>query len=127
MEMKMLNLETGTVNKELKQNHTLIRLDTQTVILASTLFRKATAKNEIKISRQLHYELTRLYKDSLLKKPGWLRCTFQIDQRRRKNLNTRLYEAGLDSNWCGHCCDASDWSGMLHVFWHELNGRPKCL
>lgn len=123
----MLELKSRTQNKQKTQKHTYSRVSTQTAILVPTLQREVKTKNETKITRQTLYELARLYKDAYTEKPGWLRCYFTVDQRRRKKLNCMLRESGLDGNWCGHSCDTSEWSGLLHVFWHDLNGRPKCL
>ena len=127
MEMKMNTLETQLQNKQNSHKHTNTRLSTQTQVLGQTLYRKVEVKNEIRITRSQLYELTRLHIDSFTVKPGWIRQSFTINQRRRRYLNNLLDESGLAGEWCGNCCDIYDWAGSLHLVWHEINGVKPCL
>ena len=126
MEIKMFYQETLPQNSFYASNHTNTQLLANTPILAPTLYREVTTKKEISITRRQLAEITKLYSDSFSKKPGWLRQKFYIDQRRKKHLNNLLYESGLDNSWCGHCCAMDNWAGMLHSFWHEINGEQLC-
>ncbi len=95
--------------------------------LVPTLRCEVRAKSEVSLTRAQLNEATWLFKQYGLQKPGWLRTRFVVNQRRRKQLNEVLREAGLDSIWCGAHCDANDWSALLHRLWHTVNGRHKCV
>lgn len=92
----------------------------------SALQVKVRKKNEIKLSCYQLDELARLFKDYGIKKPGWLRQKFLIDQRRRKRLNCVLFEAGCDASACDTFIPGDDWSSALHVAWHLINEKPIC-
>lgn len=87
--------------------------------------RKVVSKNKIIITHAQLREATWLFKQYNLKKPGWLRRRFVVNQRRRKLLNDVLSEASLDQSLC-KVSIAKDWSGLLHALWHQINEVPPC-
>ncbi len=87
---------------------------------------KDRVKSEIKLTRQQLNELTQLFKDYAKKKPGWLRQSFLINQRRRKLLNNVLADAGCDVLVCGTLSPGSDWFYSLHAGWHLINNQSLC-
>lgn len=95
--------------------------------LAQTLQSKVVEKSEVILTHAQLYEVAWLFKQYDIQKPGWLRRHFVINQRRRKQLNDVLREAGLDGNWCGKRCDTNDWSGLLHSVWHLVNENQPCV
>ena len=125
--MKMLHLETLPKNHQQTDKYINTRLVANTQVTAATLQREVVSKTEFSITRRQLIELNKLHADSFTAKPGWLRQSFKLNQRRKKHLNNILYESGLSGDWCGHSCDMQDWAGMLHMFWHSINGVPKCL
>ena len=123
--MAKLHLRTSDQNHDNSDDHAQHQPGAQTAKVGSTLYRKVAPKNEIIITRQQLSDVSWLFRQYDLTKPGWLRTKFISNQRRRKVLNGVLVEAGLDSS----CCNASlssDWSGQLHSVWHQVNGVPLC-
>ncbi len=110
------------INKEGMQQH----VNTQTKILGATSLRKVYVKSEVVITGAELSKITLLFSDYGIKKPGWLRRKFRINQRRRKTLNDLLSDAGVDESYCGHCMDLIEWSALLHSVWHEINEVKKC-
>jgi len=124
--MENYKVESSTQNAQIGVTHTNYALDTQTSNLGQTLQRKASSKIEITITRQQLIEAKWLFNQSCKSKPSWLRQKFNIDQRRRKCLNTELTEAQLDSAFCDHYQNTEEWHDLLHLLWHEINGEPTC-
>lgn len=91
-----------------------------------TLHRKAYKKSEIYITRRQLDEFTRLFKDYDLKKPGWLRQHFSLNNRRRKLLNQVLFEAGCNKSDCGVISESDNWFYLIHEIWHQINEEPSC-
>lgn len=101
--------------------------DPQTPIIDTTSQMKVSSKIEITITRQQLIEAKWLFNQSCQSKPNWLRQKFNIDQRRRKCLNTALMEAQLDSAFCDRHQNTQEWYDLLHLLWHEINGEPSCI
>lgn len=95
-------------------------------VRASSLQIKDRPKIEIMISGQQLKEISWLFKSYKMTKPGWLRCHFLLNQRRRKLLNDVLAESACDGLMCGAITDATDWSYDLHAIWHAINEKPLC-
>jgi hypothetical protein len=127
MTMQNLSLQTSSQNRANdfgRNQHALCHIQQE---LVPTLQHKVTAKSEVSLTHAQLREAAWLFKQYDLQKPGWLRTRFVVNQRRRKQLNEVLREAGLDSNWCGTRCDADNWSALLHSLWHSVNGRHICI
>lgn len=124
--MEKLHLETQHKNLQKNKKGMQQQVHTQTKILGATLFLEVTPKNKIIIAKEQRVEAARLFKDYSLNCPGWLRNEFKLNQRRRKLLNSVLFEAGVDDSYCGKCVDDEDWSGLLHLLWHQINGVTEC-
>ncbi len=91
-----------------------------------TFYRKVGPKRYIILTQQQVCEVKRLYEDSKTLKPGWVRRKFAINQRRRKELNNILFEAGCDDSICGKVAPENDWSYQLHIVWHLINEKLIC-
>lgn len=118
--------ESRTQNKHNGSGHINSAPNHQTPISNPTSQRKASGKIEITITPKQLLAATWLFKQAGLKKPGWLRQKFLLDQRRRKTLNVELKEAQLDRVYCGHTQNSNEWDGLLHQLWHQINGVPSC-
>lgn len=87
---------------------------------------KASPRTEIKLTGYQLRELAWLFAQYGQKKPGWLRRRYVTNQRRTKQLNQVLREAGLDGCWCATLSNNDDWDGTLHRLWHQVNGGTLC-
>jgi hypothetical protein len=81
---------------------------------------------EINITREQLRQAKWLFEQAGKRKPDWLRQKFNINQRRRKCLNTELFEAQLDDAFCCHYSESNEWHDLLHDIWHLINGEPSC-
>ncbi len=124
--MKDFTKESHIKNKQNDSEHTNSAPDHQTPISDTTLQRKVSSKIEITITPKQLLAATWLFKQAELKKPGWLRQKFYINQRRRKTLNVELVDAQLDRVYCGHGQDNDGFFSPLHELWHQINGVSSC-
>lgn len=93
----------------------------------STYRRKVDYKIEINLTKEQLSELSKLFKGYNIQKPGWLRRHFTNNQRRRKQLNDVLEEAGCDNTACGTLVSSDGWFYALHVVWHLVNRESLCI
>lgn len=103
------------------------RLERVSPKVSPTLQGKVSSKNKVTLTRTQYYWTSYLFKNYELKKPGWLRTQFKLNQRRLKQLNKLLWEAAVDKDYCGCCKDISDWSYHLHAVWHLINRVEQCV
>ncbi len=120
-------VESSTQKVQKQTGRTNYAPSTQTQVLSTTSQRNVSPKIEITLGRKQFNETRWLFNQYGQKTPSWLRCKFLLNQYRRKCLNDNLREAQLDKAFCGHCHDKSDWSGLLHTLWHDINGGSSCI
>jgi hypothetical protein len=92
----------------------------------STLQRKVYAKREVLLDREEFKVLAMVFDDYGIKKPGWLRQQFFVNQRRRKQLSDILADVGCDGYACNTRGVSDGWARSLHVVWHSINERLLC-
>lgn len=118
--------ESHDQNKQNGAEHINSAPEHQKPIHDQTLQRKVSGKIEITITPKQLLAAIWLFKQAELKKPGWLRQKFYINQRRRKTLNVELVDVQLDRVYCGHGQDNDGFFTPLHELWHQINGVPSC-
>lgn len=124
--MKNSHLRNSQQNRSISSKRPRYNVNRPKPVKVSSLQIKDRPKIEIVISSQQLKEISWLLKSYEIAKPGWLRCYFRLNQRRRKLLNDVLVESGCDSFMCGTITDTKDWSHDLHAIWHAINERPLC-
>jgi hypothetical protein len=124
--MKNFKKESDNQNKHIGSEHTNSAPDHQTTISETSSQMKVSSKIEITITRKQLSEATWLFNQYGKRKPDWLRQKFNIDQRRKKCINTELIEAQLDYIFCDRYQNTDEWYDLLHKLWHDINGEPSC-
>lgn len=124
--MQDFKKESPNQNNQNGSGYTKSTPDHQTPIYDTTLQRKVSSKIEITISPMQLAAVKWLFHQYEQKPPTWLRKKFLINQRRRKTLNVELVDAQLDRVYCGKPQNDLDWDGLLHEFWHQINGVSPC-
>jgi hypothetical protein len=125
--MENFHLETDKQNQVEKLIYSEVPNGSSQSKVTPTLQPEVSTKNQIIITADELREVTWLFKQYGMLKPGWLRQRFVINQRRKKALNDVLRESGMEGLWCGKLCKTDDWVAQLHGVWHLVNGRPSCI
>lgn len=124
--MENLKEESCTKNTQTGTGHINSAHDHQTPIYDTSSQMKVSSKIEITITREQLTVATWLFKQYGKRKPDWLRQKFNLDQRRKKCINTELIEAQLDHAFCSHYENTQEWHDLLHELWHDINGEQPC-
>lgn len=102
------------------------RVDRRKPFFDKTSRMRVLCKTKKILCPQTRNELADLFREAYLPVPTWLRQKITITQSKRKTLNKILFEAQLDSTHCKRTLLKDNWSGRLHLAWHDINEVPLC-